>query len=283
MSNATEHDDDADFIAGFDSTVPEPVIQTASSNPADHAPAPTAPATSTEGAAKPEPTVEEADPFAGLPQAVRDLLADVPKMRTEVESLRRAAGQVPALQSQIDKLKAERTAPPPTGAATASRFEKVDNLRSQGLDDIADAMDEIAAAMPGKTATTKEEPPAAPASQQATTTTEADDPVIAALDGARPTWSNELFGTDCQLWLSRQDPAFQTKVRTTNNPGVILEALGKFDAFKAQTSTRQQSESARLQRMSAAATPRGDGRSVRAPAQGEDEDADMNAGFYGRR
>lgn len=279
---STPNEDD-DFLEGFNDTTIEP--QNAANTGAEldlDAP----PATNTDAQAQPaqteagkavEPKQEE-DPFAGLPQAVKDLLASVPRMATELETLRRSAGMVPALQSKIDRLEAGAKAtstvtPPPE----PKRFTKVEKLREE-LPDIAEALDEIAAAFP--TTTPKPEDVTEAPTPGAKTTE--SDPAIEALDEVRADWAQTLFGTECQLWMSRLPPERQREIKTTNRPGVILKALNEFDSFQARQQTAQQSNTDRQRRMAAAVTPRGDGRASRATAV-DDEDADMEAGFYGRR
>lgn len=289
MSTPDTYDEDADFATGFDSTEPEPTATSADALDDDPTatPAPDAPASGDSGPAASEQQGGEAaaeDPFAALPQAVRDLLATVPRLQTELESLRRTAGMVPALQSKLDKLE-RGAAPPPQEATPPKRFEKVESLRAQGLDEIADAMEEIAAAMPGdKAAQPKAETPA-PAAPAATPPAAAEDPVLRALDQVRPSWSQDLLSTDFGLWLTQQPAEIQREVTGTQDAGVILKHLASFDKHKQARPTAPTPspvQTVRHQRMSAAITPRGDGRPVRKPGDLDDEDADMNAGFYGR-
>lgn len=284
MSTPNEEDD---FLEGFDDTTID--------NPSDTPPGgnelivdETPPADNTQAqstspapkAASTDEPVEEADPFEGLPKAARELLASVPMMRTELETLRRQAGMVPALQSKIDRLEQGRTTAPPAGATqpNAPRFEKVEKLRGE-LPDIAEALDEIANAltpMPKASTVANEAPPSA------TPTTESD-PAIEALDGVRPSWSEDLFSTECQLWMSQLPAERQQEIRSTNKPGVILKFLNEFDGFKARTAQTRQTQTDRTRRMGAAVAPRGDGRTTRSLAPVDDEDADMEAGFYGNQ
>lgn len=273
-----ETDEDLAFEQGFNSihetpaqpqeqATPEPAAA-----PADQAPA-TAPAV-----AKPEETPEPAvDPFAGLPPAVRELLATIPALRTEIETTRRMANMVPALQSRIDKL----SQPAPATAHEAvtpskGRFAKVEAIRNE-LPEIADALDEIANAhLQGR-----EQPhQAKPATQMEAPPPAEKSPHEDALDSVRPTWSNDLMSSDFQLWLTQQPADFQNMVARTNRAGDILNALGKFDGFRAQTTTTQQLNQTRTGRMAAAVAPQGDGRRQRVQATAEDEeDAAFAAGF----
>jgi hypothetical protein len=280
---STPNEDD-DFLLGFnDTTTVEPqnapnagAALDLDEQPSTNTDAQAQPAQKEAGKAE-EPKQEE-DPFAGLPQAVKDVLASVPRMATELETLRRSAGMVPALQSKIDRLeagaKATSTVTPPT---EPKRFTKVEKLREE-LPDIAEALDEIAAALPSMTAPKAEDlNKGAPEVKSPES-----DPAIEALDEVRPEWAKDLFSTECQLWMSRLPADRQQEIRSTNRPGVILNALKEFDAHTSRQQTAQQSNNDRQRRMAAAVTPRGDGRASRATAV-DDEDADMEAGFYGRR
>lgn len=292
MSTPNEYDEDADFEAGFASTEPEPSGDTlALDDTPQPQPGPAEPKPVEAAAVPTNPTPEPApvDPFADLPPAVRDLLGQVPTLVSEVQSLRRTAGMVPALQSELDRLKRDRApAPPPQEATPApAPRPKLDKLRADGLDDIADAVEEIAASIPRATPAPAPTPepaaaPPAPAAPQPQA-----DPVLALLDDMRPTWARDLESTDFKLWFSQQPDTFQQQVKSTNSPKVMLDALGSFDRFQAQkTATPPPPPSAQpsrqLQRMTAAMAPRGDGRANRAPTPIDDEDAAFEAGFHGR-
>lgn len=218
-------------------------------------------------------TPPEPDPLAGLPQAVKDMLADYQRTKVDIENLRRTAGQVPALQARLDKLAAHQ--PPP--AADKPRFEKVAKLRDEGLPEIADALEELASALPPKS-----EP--APAPDSATTTetpakVASVDDQLEVLDEVRPGWSDIVFGNGFQLWLSTQTPQKQAEVRGASKAKVILSALKEFDQHQARTQQVQQTSDARTRRMAAAVTPRGDGRTLARQTVEDDEDADLEAGF----
>lgn len=270
-------DDERDFLEGFDNAVLDQDPSAFNDTPAtqDQAQPSAAPApAAAPSVGAPEEAPPPDDPFAGLPQAVKDLLAEVPRMRTEVEGLRRTAGMVPALQSQIDKLKSGREAAPSTETAQpAARFPKVEKVREE-LPDYAEALDEVIQAFDAsqRAATTP-----APAPQ--TTTDTASDPILEALDEVRPGWSDTLFSTDCQLYLSSLPPQRQEEIKGTTRPGVMLKFLNEFDAAKARTQSTQQLSSDRSRRMASAVTPRGDGRAMRGAAPVDDEEADFIAGW----
>lgn len=222
-----------------------------------------------------EPAEPVVDPFAAFPKEVRDILARVPQMEAELAQTRRVANMVPALQSRLDKLAQTAAAEP----APARRLERVQALRDQGLPEIADALEELAATMPQQgrdddTGSSGVPQPAAPAAGA--------DPQMEVLEQIRPTWGDDLNSTDFKLWLARQAPEYEHEVRSTTKATVILKALGNFDAFRQQITTNpaQQVAASRATRMAAAVTPQGEGR--RAPsrqAAEDDEEAAMNTGF----
>jgi len=110
------------------------------------------------------------------------------------------------------------------------------------------------------------------------------NPQEEALTSVRPTWADDLISSDFQLWLARQPRDYQAQVQNTSKAGDILQALGRFDAFRQQTTSTQQLNQSRATRMAAAVTPQGDGRRQR-PAQNDEdeEDAAMAAAFKAAR
>lgn len=278
MTTQEERDEDLAFNQAFEATkagtageqgkeVAEPAPPPQSAETTAEAPAVDKPA---------ESAKEEADPFASLPPAVRDLLATIPALRAEQEQLRRMANMVPALQSRIDKMSQPAAAESPSVPAK-SRFAKVEALRNE-LPEIADALDEIANAQHQAPAATRPEPRQQDAAQPQAT------PEERTLTLARPTWADDLTSSDFQLWLVRQPREFQAQVQQTSEPGEILAALGKFDASKAQTTNAQQLNQTRTTRMAAAVTPQGDGRrQSRAAAPDDEEEAAFTAAFNKRR
>lgn len=278
MTTQEERDEDLAFEQAFNS---------ATADAADDKPAPkvaepvtpqeAAPATAEKAVVTPDKNAEpEPDPFASLPQAVRDLLARVPALEARLEQTTRVANMVPALQSRLDKMN-QQASPESPSAPAKSRFAKVEALRNE-LPEIADALDEIA----------NERHPA-PAANQPEPRQQAQEPAAATpaektLELARPTWADDLTSSDFQLWLVRQPPAYQAQVQQTSEPGEILAALGKFDAHRAQTTPQQQLTQTRASRMAAAVAPQGDGRRQRAaPAPADEEEAAFTAAFNKRR
>lgn len=283
MTTQEERDEEMAFEQAFDSTVAEPTF---SAPAADKVAEPQTPAKTAQPIAADTPAVDEPektpaqepDPFASLPPAVRDLLAAIPAMRAEQERLTRMANMVPALQSRIDKM-SQAPAPvteTPSAPAAPGRFAKVEAIRRE-LPEIADALDEIANDRHPAPAPPQTPPPQAPPP-------DATNPHEDALTSVRPQWADDLTSNDFQLWLVRQPREFQAQVQNTNKAGEILAALGKFDAFKAQTTSTQHLQQSRTTRMAAAVTPQGDGRRQRVAATPEDEeDAAFKAAFNNAR
>lgn len=241
-------------------------------------------------AAAAEPTVQ--DPFASLPPQVRELLAEIPTLRTKLQEATALAGRVPHLMSALDRLKQQGSAapspadPPAAAAPATQKLEKVEALRATGLGDIADALDEIASLRQPATA-----PAAAPAPRQAepqqrsAPAQPASDPQMDVLDDFRPSWSDELVSADFQLWLTTKPRDFQAKVHTADRAKVVLDALREWDGYRQQTATTRQLDTIRAARMSAAVTPQGDGRraAVRQASEVDEEEAAMSAGFQAVR
>jgi hypothetical protein len=262
-----EQDEDLAFEQAFNAATAQPAPQEAPQKVESEAPADAAPATAPEAVDKPEKKEAPAeDPFASLPQQVRELLARVPALEARLEQTTRVANMVPALQSRLDKL--NQHAPATEQVPSKSRFAKIDALRND-LPEIADALDEIVAA------THRPEPQGQQPEHQAEA-----NPHEEALSSVRPTWADDLTSADFQLWLAQQPRDFQAHVQATNKAGDILAALGRFDAFRAQTQTTRQLTQTRSTRMAAAVTPQGDGRRQRAPVAAEDEEeAAFSAAF----
>ncbi len=263
--STTEQDEDLAFEQGFNSVHTEP----APAKPASPAPAPeeAQPTAETPAVAapekQPEPEAPAVDPFAGLPPQVRDLLAAIPTMRAELETVRRVANMVPALQSRLDKMHQQ----PATEQVPASRSKR-DAIR-EDLPEIADALDELAASMPQR------QEPAAPAPAPAVQA----DPQEEVLSSVRPSWADDLNSSDYQLWLSTQPRDVQQRANTTTKAVEILATLTAFDAHRQQTQSTRQTNQSRATSMAAGVTPQGDGRRQSRAAPEDDEDAAFAAGF----
>lgn len=279
-----EQDEDLAFEEAFNAATAElteqqaqktPEVEAAPAPPAAAAPATAAPAAVATPDENAEPVV---DPFASLPPQVRELLAAIPSIRSELETVRRVANMVPALQSRLDKLNQPAAAATEQVPGAKSRYAKVEALRRE-LPEIAEALDEIANDRHGAP-----EPQGQPAPSPTPPAQQAESPHEKALTAVRPTWANDLMSSDFHLWLAQQPRQYQALVTGTDDAGDILHALGQFDQYRArttaQTTTREHLNQARSTRMAAAVTPQGDGRRQRPQASAVDEeDAAFAAAF----
>jgi hypothetical protein len=206
------------------------------------------------------------DPFAGLNPQVRNLLGIIPKLEQSLATANRLAGMVPAMQSRIDKLTAAQQAPSQTATATQGhRFEAIERVRND-LPEIAEALDQLASAIPQQKPQESPEPSAA------------GDAEMYALDVARQSWRDDINSTDFNLWLTTIPPADRHAIERSSKAGVIMSALSHFDKWKTQTTSTRQAAQTRSNRMASAVNPRGDGRRQRAP-EGVDLQAEFEAGL----
>lgn len=227
------------------------------------------------------------DPLAGLPQAARDAIALIPKLQADLAQAREMAGRVPSLQSALDKIRSNPLAGLGGGDAPL-QLEKVKRLREDGLDEIADAIEEAARYL-----TTPRQQPQATASPEPTTQAPAKAPDLVdvaaeMLDDVRPTWAEDLSTPEFQAWFARQPVDFQQEMRTTAKPSVILRGLKQYDEARSAARTAapatNQSLTAdqRRARMSAAVTPQGSGRAPQ-PNEVDEEEAAFLSVFAQRR
>ena len=295
-----EHDDtteDADFAAGFAetaaATAEQPAAPAGGATPegaedANAAPANAAaaqaPAADDKGnAAATTDDPPAVDPFAGLPKEVRDLLAEIPTLRTRTETAERKAmefgGRVASLQSKFDRMAAPPAAAPAPAALAVN--PKVQALRDQGLDEIADAIEAVAPKP-------QQEPPPAPAptrTAQAAPPAMDESPEFKTLTKLRPNWADEVSGSDYVLWLNRQPAAYRQQVETSSDPADVLLSLQDFDKHRGSTATQPPPPppaNTRQTRLAAGLTPQGDGKRAARGVQQTDEDAEFEAGFHGR-
>ena len=199
-------------------------------------------------AATPAPA-ESADPFAGLPEAVRNALATIPTLQQE---LRSTVGRVGALQRELAQ--ARQPAPEPEAPRQPSKLEAL----RQELPEVADALEEA----------TRNRGPS-PEELRAELAAQMQEEL---LESQRPTWAQDLTGNDFQQWLTTQTPQYQQQVRESSRASVVLGALSKYDAFKSQAVQRIQQLQRNQSRLSAAVTPSSGTR--RAPAKSEDDMTD---------
>lgn len=284
MSTAQTESDDADMLEGFNSGETDQSGDKQGSSdqlPVDPPVPAGQQATDAPAAAEPSSSAEPAiDPFAALPEAVRNLLAKVPALETEIAAVhqtnRRLDGQVRSQQSQLAKLTAQ-----PAPAPTPTRHEKLEHARTSvghDMPEVMDALDEIAALIP-KTSPQQAEAPAAQAPAQQPP---ADiDPVakahFEALDLIDPHWFETLESTDAKLWIASQ-PEMAAKYAQADTAKKLAEVLTGFKASRQQTQTAQSSASTRQARMAAAVLPTGGARAP-ARAQAGTEDDGLAEGF----
>lgn len=239
----TEAELDAAFASGFDDGQP-------AEKPAAETPAPSPEAV--EPAAEPaaEAATEEVDELAGLPPKVRDMLAQLESLKqaaalvpTLEHRLRSAEGRVAALQKQAP------AAPPPE----PKRLEAVERVRAE-LPEVVEAMEEFFQSRQ-------------PQKQEQAEPAQPEAPSILAEEA--PDWEQKVISLEFQQWISAQDPAYRSKVESTNSEAVMLAAITKFDAHKALQAERQaaaqKAAQTRQARVAAAVTPTGAGR--RAPSE----------------
>lgn len=261
-------DEDAAFAQGFSDATPEPAqAATEPEKPAQAEP---------EQPPNPEPAAT--DPFAGLPQQVRDLLANIPALEQRVQAaetnFRAAQGRVASLQSRFDKLMQPKVEEAP--GTQRSRFQAVEAIR-QELPEIAAAFDELTAAQP------KEQPQPEVKPEPVQSDEQPSDPQIEFLNGERPTWGDDVSSSDFQLWLAQQPPQYRQAVVNSDKAKDILAALRQFDTYRSSLKSAQQTNATRSTRMAGAVTPQGDGRRPERVMSDEDaEDAAFRAGFAGR-
>jgi hypothetical protein len=284
MSTQEERDEDLAFEQGFDSITAEseheapPVARAEPSAPASE------PAATTDQPAVADPEKKDepvTDPFAGLPQQVRDMLARVPALEARLDQAVRQANMVPALQSRLDKLQQQSPpiAEPSKGEPMPGqrKLAKVEALRKE-LPEIADALDEI---VNDRQAQQREAEPAKAEPMQQQRDSKAEERV---LSGVRPTWADDLVSSDFQLWLSQQPRADQARIQSTNVAEDILGALKAFDGYREQTKTVRNINERRSNRMQSGVVPQGDTpRRARPAAEADDEDSAMNAAFNKQR
>lgn len=286
--------DDAPAHAAADEGTPAPAA------PAAPAPAPVAddkgqPA-GEKGQAAPAPAPAAApapveDPFAGLPDGVKKVLSSVPQLESDV---RETKGRVGTLQRESDTLKRENAelrrqlaerpvAAPvaPAAPAAAPTIAALELVRGQ-LPEVATAIEEVVKARMQPPSTPAAAPaapaPAAPAvvpTAPAPPSDAVDAESLAALQGYDEKWAVKLHSDDFKLHLMTLPAAEREKVMSTNNAGVIISALAKFDrtrvAAPAPADTRDVGQR-RSERVDRAAQPRGAG-APPPPAQQSAEDA----------
>lgn len=207
----------------------------ASSAPAANEPSP-APADPT-----PTPAPAPADPYAGLPEAVRTALAADRQLFDQ--RVRSAEGRVAALQREL----AQRPqAPAPQ--AEAPRKTKLDALRAE-LPEVVEAIEEARGNALDPDVLRQQ------LRQEAMAAVQEE-----LLEDKHPDWAQKLTGQGFQAWLQTQPAEYQAKVRGTDRASVMSAALTTFDQAQAVAAARKTVQTARDKRIAAAVTPRGTGR-----------------------
>ncbi len=291
--DTARNDEDAAMLSGFDSgndddqSVDEGVPSQPSGSPSQTQGDATSQAGQLEQSAKPadapSPSDEPAiDPFAGLPDAVKKLLAEVPTLRSENAALhqnqRRLDGQVRSFQSQFDKLAAMQAQP--ADKPTGPRFEKLQRARETiGVDlpEVMEALDEFASMFPAETPAQQPTQQPVQVTEQASGIDPAAQAHIDALDTFRPGWFETLESAECKLWLTQQ-PLLARRAATMQTAADAMAVLTEFDKFREQTKTSKSQSDTRQTRMAAAVSQSGGNRAPQRTAPSSEDD-DMAAGF----
>lgn len=302
MDPTTEIQDDEDLQAGFDSASDDDMAPSSEEGAAvagepGGQSAPQAAASGSDqpnasDAANPTAQVSDADPYAGLPPQVRELLAvaaRVPELEHKLDVVndhnRRLEGAVRSFQSRLDKQAAAAAKTP----QAVERITRAQDALRDDMPDLTDALEELKGLLPEPLESDDVAAPAAapqakaPAAQpQGQPAPAGVDPVaqahMDALDAVAPTWFEDLNSADAQLWLTTRPELAQT-LRVARDAKSVLSVHGEFKKFRAAQSTAQTQAVTRQARMAAAATPQGVSRNP-SPAQMTSEEDAMKAGFF---
>lgn len=284
MDPNTPNDEDAAMQAGFDSTEDDQSATGSSSTAATTVTPPagqqeTDPQETTSSSPSDQPVT---DPFAGLPEAARKLLAEVPSLQSQLaateERARRAEGQVRQLQGRFDKLN-EAPAPAP-------KLDKLQHARETlGADmpEVVDALEELAALLPpiqsAPPAVAAPAAPAAPAQAPAQAPMQQEvSPHMVALDQVRPDWFETMESPDLKLWLTTQDADLQAAYHRSETAGDVLKVIGAFDKYRQGLQTATSHAAVRHSRIAAAVVPTGNARAPMGKRAMTEEEA-MRVGF----
>lgn len=291
MDPNTPSDEDTAMMAGFNSTEDDQSKEGSSSTTVTTATPPAGqqveePKDPAESSSSDQVVV---DPFAGLPEAARKLLAEVPTLQAQLaateERARRAEGHVRSLQGRFDSLA--------TSPAPAPKLDKLQHARDTlGADmpEVVDALEELAALLPpiqsAPPVATAPAAPAAPAQAPALAPVQQApevNPHMEALDQVRPDWFETMESADLKLWLTTQSQDLQAAYRRAGTAGDVLQVLGKYDEYRQGLQTANSEAAAqaaaRTSRVAAAVVPTGH---ARAPTGGKrvmSEEEAMNLGF----
>lgn len=237
------------------------------------------------------------DPYAGLPDGVREALASIPKLEHQARSLehmaRSAEGRYAATLRQVDTLSKEVAAlktVPATPAAPPQKSQDRTTVERE-LPEVSNLMDELEGRIkaqlekvttPPKLAEPTPEPavPAAPASDA-----RSEDEKL--LDDLQPEWRGKFAGTDFNAWLATQPAPYREQVSSTDKAAIVVAALGKFDLSRVRSPAAPDPITTQRQaRTAAAAVPTSSARPVAARTtheMSEEEAFAAGAARAGRR
>jgi hypothetical protein len=175
------------------------------------------------------------DPFKDLHPKVRDMLAQVPTLTRDYESLKGRLGPTQRRLAETERELAALRAAAPAPAAPAETAE-VTKVRGE-LPEVADAIRaEVRAALGTLAPKEPTERAAAPAPAEQGESEEAK-----ALASKHADWRQVMPSTDYRLWVAAQGADYQNEIMSTSDPEKVSESLSKFKAHKqrSDTSTRQ--------------------------------------------
>lgn len=226
-------ENDAAEQAAFDSVF--------SDAPAASAPVPAAAPAAPAAAPAPAPAAPEedeaVDPFADLPEPVRQVLARVTTLEHDVRTV---TGRNAALQRKLDQFEQQGRAPAPAVVPppAPAPYKAREIVRGE-LPEVAEAMDEFEQMLKERNAPPAPAPTAAPEPAPAPAQQTADmDPETAALAEVDPNWATKMNSTAFKLWLSSQPSEYQNTIMSTDKAIQVVGALKKFDGFQESVSAR---------------------------------------------
>lgn len=214
--------------------------------------------TGTKGKKTPDATD---DPFKDLSPQARELLAEVPTLRRNLDAMQnriaptqRKLAETERELAEARRLLAEKNAAPAVQAAPSELEQRV---RGE-LPEVADLIAEQVAAALGKREDPKPKDTPAPAT---TAAADAPDPAIEALAKVHPDWDKTMLSSDFKLYVAAKGTEHFAKIDSTDDPIVIASEISEFKAHQrqAQERARQASETTarRNTRTERAVTPGG--------------------------
>jgi len=239
-----------DDSGGAASTQADPASTTA----AAHAPAAgTTDTTSSTGnsGGKTTTATDDDDPFRDLNPKVRDMLAEIPTLQRDLESMKGRVAptqrRLAELERENERLRKEAEARGTTtpAAGTTAPSELAERVRGE-LPEVVDLIEErVQAALKGVK-------PAAnhaaddPASATAATTID-DDPAVRSLKKVHPDWDKTMVSTDYRLWVSAKGADYQRQILASEDPVEVSASLTEFKAHQQRVTGEQNATSTRRQ------------------------------------